>query len=245
MRLHLQNSQQRRNSMIITLKLLIQNTNTVPKLAIFNIIKRINCSLISLKWVLKVILKKVAVTKSDPSWSIDWINRNNLKEVLDSLLVLSIGSTSFSKIVYSIDLKLLLISYVVLFWFNDFLTILSLIKNITYIVHILSLDLQLQFFLLLFFRSQILESSLEFLGLNGGRILLGRSNVVLIKSLSRIRWLNFQLGLSLDDRIYPLLGLRLLRDLLHGWLSYLFIDRCLHLRLLLDLLNRLFYLSVM
>jgi len=61
-RRHLKNSYKSADSMIIGFELLIENTDTIPKLRVLNVLKRVESVLISIKRFLKIFNQEVAVT---------------------------------------------------------------------------------------------------------------------------------------------------------------------------------------
>ena len=56
--------------MIISFKLLIENSDTVPELWVFDVFKTVESSLVRVERLLKIFNHKVAMTKSSPGWTI-------------------------------------------------------------------------------------------------------------------------------------------------------------------------------
>lgn len=56
--------------MIISFKLLIENSDSVPELWVFDVFKTVESSLVRVERLLKIFNHKVAMTKSSPGWTI-------------------------------------------------------------------------------------------------------------------------------------------------------------------------------
>ena len=74
--------------MFIRFKLLIKNSDSVPKLRIHDVIKMIKGILVSLERLLKIFFKKVTMSKSSPSTSILLTQVGHLCEVLNCFVVI-------------------------------------------------------------------------------------------------------------------------------------------------------------
>lgn len=96
---HLQDCDQSTNSMIIGFKFLVEDTDTVPELRVFDIFQRVKSMLVSIERFLKIFNQKVAMTKSSPCWTVVWVNTCELEIVLNCVLVLTVSRTVFSELV--------------------------------------------------------------------------------------------------------------------------------------------------
>lgn len=92
--------------MIVALELLVEDTNTVPQLRVLDVSERVQSSLVSLERVLQVLDEQVAVTQSSPGRTVDGVDRDDLQEVLDGTLVVTVGSAALCKAVDTFDLQL-------------------------------------------------------------------------------------------------------------------------------------------
>lgn len=92
--------------MIVTLELFVEDTNTVPQLRVFDVGERVQSSLVSLERVLEVLDEQVAVTQCSPGRTVDGIDRDDLQEVFDGTLVVTVGSAALCKAVDTFDLQL-------------------------------------------------------------------------------------------------------------------------------------------
>ena len=92
--------------MIVALELFVKDTNSVPQLRVLDVGQRVQSSLVSLERVLQVLDEQIAVTQSSPGRTIDGIDRDDLKEVFDGTLIVTVRCAALCKTVDSLDLKL-------------------------------------------------------------------------------------------------------------------------------------------
>lgn len=90
--------------MVVGLKLLIEDSDSVPELGILDVIQTIQGSLVSIEGLLEIIHKKIAVTKGCPGWSILWVDGDELDVVLNCSMVLSLGGTELCQLVDLVDI---------------------------------------------------------------------------------------------------------------------------------------------
>jgi len=82
--------------MIVRLKFLVKDTNSIPQLGIPNILQTVKCLLISIKGFVDIITEEVTVANGGPRWPILWINLCHLQVVLDGRDVIAFGPIVFS-----------------------------------------------------------------------------------------------------------------------------------------------------
>ncbi len=85
--------------MIIRLKLLIKDSNTIPKLWVFNVLQRVQGVLICIETFLQIFDEEVTVTESGPSRTIIRINVSQLQIVFNGMMILSIRCAILCKLV--------------------------------------------------------------------------------------------------------------------------------------------------
>ena len=67
---HLQDCDQSANCVIVRFEFLVQDSNSVPQLGIFDVFQAVERSLVGVERVLQVLNKQVAVAKSCPRWAV-------------------------------------------------------------------------------------------------------------------------------------------------------------------------------
>ena len=70
--------------MLVRLKLFVKDSDTVPKLGVFDVLQRIESVLISIERFLKILNQKVAVSEGSPSRAVLRVNLRDFAVVLNS-----------------------------------------------------------------------------------------------------------------------------------------------------------------
>lgn len=100
---HLQHGDQGTDGMVVGLKLLVQDADSIPELGVFDVLQTVEGSLVGVEGLLEVLDEQVAVAKSCPGGSVLGVDGDELDVVLNCCLVLSVRGAVLSELVDSVD----------------------------------------------------------------------------------------------------------------------------------------------
>lgn len=82
--------------MVVRLKLLVQDADSVPQLRVSNILEAVESLLVSIERFVNIVREKVAVANSCPRWSILRVDLCHLEIILDRAHIVTFSSVVLS-----------------------------------------------------------------------------------------------------------------------------------------------------
>jgi len=88
---------------LIALKLLVKDTDSVPKLWVLDVFQAVQSMLVRIKTLLQVINQEVAVAKGSPGWSVVLVLSGYLVVVVDGCVKVAVGGAELGQLVESVQ----------------------------------------------------------------------------------------------------------------------------------------------
>lgn len=89
--------------MLVALKLLVKDADSVPQLRVLDVLKAVQSMLVRIKTLLQVINQEVTVTEGSPGWPVVLVLSGYLVVVVDGCVKVAVGGAKLSQLVESVQ----------------------------------------------------------------------------------------------------------------------------------------------